>query len=138
MAATVLFPFTITMHKFKVFAVRAGLRTMSGIALGDDLTIERISSINSSPDHSHSTKIEIPDSVEAVLRTGAEKYSSEVFNRVYQYGPDRNNRNPAAQLVDRVKSSLSDPNLVHCQYYRNEIVIEMIADTISSAEFNQF
>lgn len=127
---TILSPFTLAMHGVRYLGLRIGLGAVAALATGDDFGGERIRSFARRPAYLTANDLEIPTILDDELKELAVKNSSEVLQGVYELlsAP------VAINVAEIVRKTLTNPYLVHSQYYQHEQLICQIASVISGSE----
>jgi len=105
----------------RLIGMRIGLNAIASIAVGDDLSSERITLVTRDPNILQATNIEIPTSLEDDMMQKASKASSQIVHGLYEWNT------AALNVAEFVQKSLSDPYIVHSRYYSEEQLIARMA-----------
>jgi hypothetical protein len=125
-----LLPFTLAVYGVRYLGVRIGLGAVAAMATGDDFGRERITSFARRPPYLMAKDLEIPPILDDELKDQAARSSSEVLHGIYELlsAP------VATNVAEIVRKALTDPYLVHSQYYKHEQLICQMASAISGNE----
>ena len=121
-------PVLLAMYAVRILSLRIGLGAIAATAIGDDSPLERITSVTRRPSYFIAKDLDIPNILDDELKEEALRKSSKVLQGVYelQSGPFVTN------VAELVRQCLTDPYIVHSQYYRHEELISLIATAISN------
>jgi len=126
MNGAIFVPVLTLAYLVRLIGLRIGLNAIASIAVGDDLSCERITLVTRDPNILRATDIEIPTSLEDDMMQKASKASSQIVHGLYEWNT------AALNVAEFVQKSLSDPYLVHSQYYCEEQLIARMALAIAN------
>jgi hypothetical protein len=126
MNGAIFVPVLTLAYLVRLIGMRIGLNAIASSAVGDDLSFERITLITRDPNILRATNIEIPTSLEDDMMQKASKASSQIVHGLYEWNT------AALNVAEFVQKSLSDPYVVHSQYYCEEQLIARMALAIAN------
>jgi pimeloyl-ACP methyl ester carboxylesterase len=121
-------PVLMMAYLVRLVGMRIALNAIASMAVGDDLSYERITSVFRQPENLKTTNIEIPTSLDDEMMQKASKTSSQIVHGIYE----SNSGAAAMNVAEFVRKSLSDPYVVHSQYYCEEQLIARMALAIAN------
>jgi hypothetical protein len=126
--AAFLFPVYQAFQAVRFIGLRAGVNAIASMAMGDDLSAQRITSISRRPVDLVTEDLVIPDAIDNEMMEIASRGSLDVIHGVYGL----HSASAALNVGEFVRKSLSDPYIIHSQYCRHDRLIEQVAAAVAS------
>ena len=129
----ILSPFASRIKSYlQRWGVYFGMRSLASNALGDDLAFEGILSVDVEPEHCSAPIVPLSEGIETELRALVAAGAKETWTSLYgEIG--KGSEISVALMAKAMKDILAATELVHSQYYRNESIIDVIAEAIASS-----
>src|SRR5262249_14417058 len=127
-------PMSAAIYLVRRAGALAGLKTISNVATGDDLVVGQIVEFSRQPQNLTSCELNIPEALDEELRDKALKASSKMVARLYNLDKAPADAAFLTSVVEAVRISMTDLELVHSQYYQREEIIDQIAMAIATGQ----